>query len=84
MLIDKPGTNKKHWSAAEDKTLLELVDKDGPRNWARIAKGLGTARSGPSCCARWCRLAGPKAGASLLGDALGKARDRRGFAACRR
>ncbi|KAL8278559.1 hypothetical protein RQP46_009051 [Phenoliferia psychrophenolica] len=60
---EKPeGGNKKHWSKDEDETLLKLVDKDGPRNWASIAAGLQTGRSGPSCCARWCRLAGPKAG----------------------
>ncbi|KAK4694169.1 hypothetical protein P7C70_g8783, partial [Phenoliferia sp. Uapishka_3] len=56
--------NKKHWSSAEDTTLLSLVEANGPRNWAKIAGMLETGRSGASCCARWCRLAGPKGSGS--------------------
>lgn len=55
--------SKRHWNPIEDATILSLVEQHGPRNWAKIASLLGTGRSGPSCCARWCRLAGPKAGA---------------------
>lgn len=53
----KGGENKKHWTPEEDKTLLKLVAERGPKNWRIIGEIMGTGRSGPSCCARWCRLA---------------------------
>lgn len=58
------AVTKKHWQPEEDKKLLALVDESGPRNWSALAKQVGGGRTGPSCCARWCRLAGPKAGLS--------------------
>ncbi|KAI5475131.1 hypothetical protein MNV49_001905 [Pseudohyphozyma bogoriensis] len=64
----KEAIPKKNWSEEEDKRLLRLVDENGPREWAKLARILGTGRTGPSCCARWCRLAGPKAGGTNVSD----------------
>ncbi|GAA5868563.1 hypothetical protein JCM1840_005490 [Sporobolomyces johnsonii] len=52
--------NKRQWQPSEDETLLTLVEQHGPHHWAQLAKLLGTGRTGPSCCARWCRLADVK------------------------
>ncbi|GAA5927402.1 hypothetical protein JCM1841_000461 [Sporobolomyces salmonicolor] len=52
--------NKRQWQPFEDETLLTLVEQYGPHHWAQLAKLLGTGRTGPSCCARWCRLADVK------------------------
>jgi hypothetical protein len=53
-----PAIERRHWSAAEDLAIKELVDKHGTGHWTKIAELLATeynvkARSGKQCRERW-------------------------------
>lgn len=75
--------SKRHWSVEEDRQLLALVDTHGPRNWLRLAQTLATGRTGPSCCARWCRLAqAEKPGEQLRSDVASESQGRNTDRSC--
>jgi len=54
--VVSPLRSKSSWTAEEDEVLLELVAREGPRNWSFIAKELGTGRSSKSCRLRYVLL----------------------------
>lgn len=47
------------WSEEEDKMLLELVKKYGPKRWSFIAKQLKGGRVGKQCRERWMNHLNP-------------------------
>ncbi|KAL7090493.1 hypothetical protein ACP275_12G044300 [Erythranthe tilingii] len=55
----RPESRKGHWSCDEDKLLVELVIRHGPRNWSTIAKKM-KGRRGSSCRARWMNHLNPQ------------------------
>ncbi|KAG6585643.1 Transcription factor MYB73, partial [Cucurbita argyrosperma subsp. sororia] len=54
----RPEKIKGPWSAEEDRILIHLVDRYGPRNWSLISRYI-KGRSGKSCRLRWCNQLSP-------------------------
>jgi len=47
-----PNLVKGPWTKEEDEIVIKLVDKNGPRNWSKIAEYL-PGRIGKQCRERW-------------------------------
>ncbi|KAL0675897.1 hypothetical protein Bca4012_003878 [Brassica carinata] len=47
-----PNLNKGHWTQQEDETIVELVEKYGPKKWSLISQSL-PGRIGKQCRERW-------------------------------
>ncbi|KAF3515297.1 hypothetical protein F2Q69_00003153 [Brassica cretica] len=47
-----PNLNKGHWRQQEDETIVELVEKYGPKKWSLISQSL-PGRIGKQCRERW-------------------------------
>jgi hypothetical protein len=50
-----PAMVKGRWDPEEDEKLRQMVEKFGPKNWVRIAKGMGT-RSDVQCRHRYMNI----------------------------
>jgi hypothetical protein len=56
--ILQPGLTKGPWSIAEDRKLLEWVQKEGPNKWTACAEYI-KGRSGKQCRERWLNTLNP-------------------------
>jgi len=56
--ILQPGLTKGPWSIAEDRKLLEWVQKEGPNKWTACAEYI-RGRSGKQCRERWLNTLNP-------------------------
>ena len=69
------------WQPEEDAALVAVVKQLGTESWSRIAKQLGTVRTGKSCRLRWgtrprILLSDHRFGASLSTSRLSLCTDR--------
>ncbi|XP_044475082.1 transcription factor MYB77-like [Mangifera indica] len=56
--VHKAERVKGPWSAEEDRILITLVERCGPKNWSLISRYI-KGRSGKSCRLRWCNQLSP-------------------------
>ncbi|KAL8152306.1 hypothetical protein V2J09_010066 [Rumex salicifolius] len=55
----KVGLNRGAWDAAEDKLLVDYINKNGEGRWRSIPKEAGLKRCGKSCRLRWLNYLRP-------------------------
>ena len=61
VLITKPRAPRRasiggKWSPEEDQLLREIVNKNGGKNWKKIASELGDTRTDVQCLHRWNKV----------------------------
>ncbi|KAL7493606.1 hypothetical protein ACHAWT_003221 [Skeletonema menzelii] len=52
-MVKRRKTSKGPWTEEEDRKVVELVGKYGPKKWSIIAEELGSGRIGKQCRERW-------------------------------